>query len=158
MGRISGHPLNHCRITQPFTVKSQPQRTDPLSRTMTASLECPVPCFSPSSRLPPFDPRPVTGRSDLRLRSLGDASCRRIPGGWASWKQSPVTRPHKFYFVFQCVCCCLVAKLCLVLCDPMWCSPPGFSVHGISQARIPDWVAISSSRESSQPRDHTPVP
>ena len=35
------------------------------------------------------------------------------------------------------------------------CSPPGSSVHGILQARTLDWVAISSSRESSQPRDRT---
>ena len=36
----------------------------------------------------------------------------------------------------------LVAHLCLTLCDPMNCSPPGSSVHGISQARILEWVAI----------------
>ena len=39
----------------------------------------------------------------------------------------------------------------------MDCSPPGFSVHGISQARILEWVAISFSMESSQPRDWTRV-
>ena len=43
----------------------------------------------------------------------------------------------------------LVAKLCLALCDPMDCSPPGYSVHEISQARILEWVAISSSEISS---------
>ena len=43
------------------------------------------------------------------------------------------------------------------LCDPMNCSPPGSSVHGIFQARILEWVAISSSRESSWPRDQTQV-
>ena len=48
----------------------------------------------------------------------------------------------------QSSCCCLVAKL-LRLCDPMDCSPPGSSVHGISQARILEWVAISSSGGSS---------
>ena len=40
-------------------------------------------------------------------------------------------------------CCCLVAQLCLTLCDPMDCSPPGSSVHGISQARVLQWVASS---------------
>ena len=39
--------------------------------------------------------------------------------------------------------------------DPMDCSPPGPSVHGDSQARILEWVAISFSRRSSQPRDWT---
>ena len=49
----------------------------------------------------------------------------------------------------------LVAQLCLTLCDPMDCSPPGSSVHGILQARILEWVVISFSRGSSQPRDQT---
>ena len=40
-----------------------------------------------------------------------------------------------------------------LFCDPMDCSPPGFSVHGVSQARILEWVAICFSRESSPPRD-----
>ena len=40
----------------------------------------------------------------------------------------------------------LVAQMCLTLNDPMDCSPPGFSVHGILQARIPEWVAILFSR------------
>ena len=44
----------------------------------------------------------------------------------------------------------LVAQFCPILCDPMDCSPPGSSVHGISQARILEWVAISFSRGSSQ--------
>ena len=46
---------------------------------------------------------------------------------------------------------------CLTLCDPMDCSPPGFSVQGISQVRILIWVAVSSSRASSWPRDQTHV-
>ena len=50
-----------------------------------------------------------------------------------------------------------VAQSCPTLCDPMDCSLPGFSVHGIFQARILKWVAISFSRRSSQPRDWTRV-
>ena len=46
-----------------------------------------------------------------------------------------------------------VIQSCLTLCDPMNCSPPGFSVHGILQARILEWTAISFFRGSSQPRD-----
>ena len=45
--------------------------------------------------------------------------------------------------------------LCLTLCDPTDCSPPGSSDHGILQARILKWVAMPSSRGSSQPRDKT---
>ena len=46
---------------------------------------------------------------------------------------------------------------CLTLCDPMDCSPPGSSVHGILQTRILEWVAMPSSRGPSQPRDGTHV-
>ena len=49
----------------------------------------------------------------------------------------------------------LLAQSCLILCNPMDCSPPGSSVHGILQARILEWVAIPFSRGSSQPRDWT---
>ena len=73
-------------------------------------------------------------------------------------------------FVFKCkmcVCVCVSEKerrqhltlmfatcaqslqLCPTLCDPMDCSPPGSSVHGILQARILEWVAMPSSRGSS---------
>ena len=48
-------------------------------------------------------------------------------------------------------------KLCLTLCDPIGCSLPGSSVHGILQARVLEWVAISFSRGSSWPRDRTQV-
>ena len=43
----------------------------------------------------------------------------------------------------------LLLQLCLTLCDPMDCSPMGSSAHGISQARILEWVAVSFSRGSS---------
>ena len=52
---------------------------------------------------------------------------------------------------------CLVTQSCLTLCDPKDCGPPGSSVHGILQARILKWVAMSSSRGSSQLRDRTQV-
>ena len=52
-----------------------------------------------------------------------------------------------FYHYFLCVgVCVLVAQLCPALCEHMDCSPPGSSVHGILQARVLEWVAISSSR------------
>ena len=55
------------------------------------------------------------------------------------------------------VCVCLVTQSCTVLQDPLGCSPPGSSVHGIFQARILERVAISSSRGSSRPRDWTRI-
>ena len=50
-----------------------------------------------------------------------------------------------------------VAQSYLTLCDPMDCSLPGSSVHGIFQARILEWVAISFSRGSFRPKDRTQV-
>ena len=47
--------------------------------------------------------------------------------------------------------------MCLILCDPTDCSLPGSSVHGIFQARVLEWVAISFSKGSSWPRDQTRV-
>ena len=43
------------------------------------------------------------------------------------------------------------------LCDPMDCSPLGFTVHGILQARMLEWIAMASSKRSSWPRDQTRV-
>ena len=50
-----------------------------------------------------------------------------------------------------------VAQSCPTLCNLVDCSLPGFSVHGIPQARILEWVTISFSRGSSWPRDWTRV-
>ena len=49
----------------------------------------------------------------------------------------------------------LMTQLCPTLCDPMDCSPPGCSVHGILQARILEWVAMPSLRGPSWPRNWT---
>ena len=69
---------------------------------------------------------------------------------WLSQESSP--------FPGQLISCsCLVLSHVFTLCDSMDCSLPGFSVHGILQARILEWVAVSSSRGSSQPRDWTYV-
>ena len=43
---------------------------------------------------------------------------------------------------------CVHARLCPTLCDPMDCSPPDSSVHGIFQARVLDWVVIPFTRET----------
>ena len=52
---------------------------------------------------------------------------------------------------------CMCAQPCAALCHPMDWGPPASSVHGISQARTLDWVAISLSRGSSLPKDRTYV-
>ena len=50
-----------------------------------------------------------------------------------------------------------VGQSCPTLCDPMDCNLPGCSVHGIFQARVLEWIAISFSRGSSQTRNRTQV-
>ena len=52
---------------------------------------------------------------------------------------------------------CSFIQLGPTLCDPMDCSPPGSSVHGILQARTLEWVAFPFSHGSSRPRDRTPA-
>ena len=52
----------------------------------------------------------------------------------------------------------LVAQLCPTLCDPVDCSPPDSSVHGIIQARILEWVAMPSSRGSFRPGNESTPP
>jgi len=59
------------------------------------------------------------------------------------------------YFMITPYHCCLFAQLYLTLWPPWTVGPPGSSVHGILQASILEWVAISFSRRSSQPRDQT---
>ena len=57
---------------------------------------------------------------------------------------------HTYIYIYICMCvlCTQMLQSCLTL-RPFDCSPPSFSVHGILQARILEWVAISSSRGSS---------
>ena len=78
---------------------------------------------------------------------------------WASREVHYVQRKY-----LNLACCCLVIKSCLTLlqphelsCNPMNCSLPGSSVHGISYAGMAKWVAISFSRGFSWPRGGTHV-
>ena len=66
---------------------------------------------------------------------------------WVEWGLLTATK------LLSVCCVCSFTQSCLTLCHPMDCSPPGSSVHGIFQARILEWVAVSSSRGSSRPRD-----
>ena len=92
-----------------------------------------ISCFSPSQCLKQPDVPP-----ELLLFSLILKHSTKQPG--QCWEHA-----------------CTLTQSYPTLRNPMDCSPPGSSVHGILQARIPEWVAISSSRGSSQPRDQTHV-
>ena len=83
----------------------------------------------------------VMDREAWRAAIHGVAKSRTQLSDWTklNWKSS----------------CCWVAKLYPNLCIPMDGSPPGSSVHRISQARILEWVAVSFSRGSCRPRDQT---
>ena len=101
---------------------------------------------------PDIEPEPTA----LEMPSPNLWTTRKVPGCLCSYStflvliiSCLVSRLH--------MCCCLVAKSCPTLCNPMDCSPPGSTVHGILQARLPEWVVISSSRASSQPRDQTHI-
>ena len=83
------------------------------------------------------------------FRKPGDLHC----GASGRTKRLPL--PAKTGFSPNYLGCCLVTKSYPTLCEPTDCSLPGSSVHGISQARILEWVAISFSRGSCQPRDRT---
>ena len=86
---------------------------------------------------------------------------------WQSWSTTPHTRwplspkiepsilelREVALYLRGAVC----AQLCLRLCDPMDCSLPGSSVHGVSQVTRLEWVAISCSRGMSQPRGHSHI-
>ena len=56
-----------------------------------------------------------------------------------------------------CMHACSITQSCPTLCNTMDCSLLGSSIHGIFQARILEWIAISFSRGSAQPRDQTQV-
>ena len=76
---------------------------------------------------------------------------------WLKWLSSSMLlmKAKEWSSPWCYVSLCWVAQSCLTLCDPINCSLPGFSVHGILQARILEWVATSFSRGSSQPWDGT---
>ena len=79
--------------------------------------------------------------------------------GGGCWEAMGLFLPIQYFGVHDpslwlrsCCCSCLVTKSCPTLCNLMDCSPPGSSVHGISQARILEWVAVFFSRGSSPTR------
>ena len=73
---------------------------------------------------------------------------------------APTALKHSVYYSSNFAYAYMHAKLlqsCPTLCNSMDCSPPGSSVHGILQAGILEWVAMPSSKGSSQPRDWTRI-
>ena len=91
------------------------------------------------------------------------------PWGWKSWTQLSdymttctgkchlcmENRHNKMMLSYTSNCVCSVSQFCPILWDPVDCSSPGSSVHGILQARILEQTAISFSRGSFWSRDQT---
>ena len=88
--------------------------------------------------------------------SLMHIGCEEKKTMWLAYKLLDFKWSIVPSLTWACVCAQLLQS-CLILCNPMDCSPPGSSVYGISQARILEWVAMPSSRGSSWPRNWTHV-
>ena len=108
-----------------------------------------------------------TQRAVARAVGRAQLNCAAFAGGMRSlsisahlgacWKENiHFTFPLALDLSLSSVPAKLVQS-CPTLCNPMEPSPPGSSVHGILQARILEWVAISSPRGSCSPRDQTQV-
>ena len=101
------------------------------------------------------------------LLLLSGFSCVPIDDSVRPHRRQPMRHPRPWdspskntgvgcHFLLQCMKVkseSEVAQSCPTLSDPMDCSPPGSSVHGVFQARVLEWGAISFSRGSSPPRD-----
>ena len=92
-------------------------------------------------------------KKKVHLPNVGDTRFNprvgKLPN--ATEQLSPCSTTTKPMFQSPCVrACMLVAQSCPTLCDPMDCSPPGFSVHGILQARILEWTAIPFSTRAHE--------
>ena len=87
---------------------------------------------------------PLWGNLDLQTTDEG-----------APFKREDLKPPWRHWNAFFDWYNCVHAQLRLTPCDPMDCSLPGSSVHGILQARILEWVDMPSSRGLSGPEDQT---
>ena len=98
------------------------------------------------------------GRETLALWKISEAEALKAwgLGRWFIWVWRGEQRAcHYKGYRFPGIVKVLVTQLFLTLCDPMDCSLPGSSIHGMLQVRTLEWVAMLSSRRSSQPRDQT---
>ena len=98
-----------------------------------------------SSRCQPILPQCLStgplAQKSLTKNSMGWLDCSILWVTWEVWEVEFVAVQSLIHIP--------------LFCSPMDCSPPGSSVHGISQARIQEWVAVSFSRRSSWPRGQT---
>ena len=104
---------------------------------------------------------------DLLYSTRNSVQCYVAPGWEGHLGENGYLYMHGWVpWLFTWNCHNIVNRLCMraqslqscpTLCDPVDCSPPGSSIHGILQARILEWIAFSFSKGSSQPGDWTLV-
>ena len=140
------HSKFHLRLDQGCSICSAYHKTSNLP---VVTTQIPEDQFRPSK----------WASLEVDLRNL---HCNSFPSGFinikiCNLKGGMYREGRKEIVLTICTYACSFTQLCPTLWDPMDCRPPGSSVHGISQARILEWVAISSSRGSSRPRDQTHV-
>ena len=132
------------------TVKLSPTINFPPLRICSCCSLCPI--------HPAIDLSPISAILDTRLQlgklrpQPGQSHC---PSPGSPYLSNGPTVLHPETCTSSFALCC--AQSCPTPCNPRDCSSPGSSVHGTLQTRILEWVAISSSRGSSRPRDRTLV-
>ena len=107
-----------------------------------------------------FNPwvRKIPWRKKMATTLVGQRSLAGYsPWDWKELDTTWQLNNNNKYILIILTILTVVAKPCPILCDPMDCNLPDSSVHGIFQARVLEWIAISFSRGSSQPRDRTRV-
>ena len=113
------------------------------------------------SSFPTVLPRWLTCRKfsiNICWKSEQEIDTRSERGQRHRGQKSSISNENPFLSISKLSYCAVLSRVSRVqLCNPMDCSPPGSSVHGILQARILEWVAMPSSRGSSQPRDRTQI-
>ena len=109
--------------------------------------------------------RPTRSDTFITAISYTASGTNKVPPKPKYLKRNMPPSPLEIQLEIHLLRKCGVEKACVLqslsriwlFCNPMNCSPTGASVHGTSQARILEWVAISFSRMSFQPRDWTRV-
>ena len=145
--------------SQLISSRRRPGTLFPTGDVTPAWLRSPLQGSQPSPR-PLNHHHPKTGASIQDPSLPGEVAHQSPPQGFLSCSFKPLAVSSFHPRVHHChtqVRACSVAQSCPTLCDPVDCSPPGSSVHGILQARVLEWVAMPSSRGSSRPRDQACV-
>ena len=106
----------------------------------------------------PLEPlQPFWGHEGRHQCHILGVKAQRTPGSWVVAPNLELPCLDLLVIVKESESENYVTRSCPTLCDSVDCSPPGSSIHGILQARILEWVAISFSRGSSWPRDWAQV-